>query len=209
MKLSAPDTDQYYNPSIGKTSYTAIDNEFRPKIRNYLKRLVGDFEAEDLTQIVFCKIHKNLYNFKGKAKLSTWIFKIATNTALDQIKSRSFKYSSQGPNAPISIDQIVDVHANELSCKQDSMPEQKMIRKEMHECIREYVNHLPVNYRTIIILNELKGLSMAELAEILSISTQNTKIRLHRARAALRKSLENGCDFYTDDKDVFSCNRKQ
>ena len=62
-----------------------IYEEFYPKILHYLKQMVGDNEADDVTQEVFDKISRNLDDFKGESKISTWIYKIATNTALDKL----------------------------------------------------------------------------------------------------------------------------
>ncbi len=65
------------------------------------------------------------------------------------------------------------------------------------------------DYRTIITLNELEGFTNKEIAEILGISLDAAKIRLHRARARLKESLEAGCDFYNDERSELACDRKQ
>lgn len=69
--------------------FQAIHDEYRPKIVRYLSRLVGESEAEDLGQEVFIKVGKALQGFQGKSSLSTWIYRIATNAALDRLRSRS------------------------------------------------------------------------------------------------------------------------
>jgi len=61
--------------------FPEIFSEYSPKIKRYLTRLIGENEAEDFTQIVFEKVNRNLSGFKGESKLSTWIYRIATNTA--------------------------------------------------------------------------------------------------------------------------------
>ena len=68
--------------------FQKIHDEFRPKIQRYLMRLVGEYEAEDLTQDVFLKISRVLQTFKGESKLSTWIYRIATNLAIDEMRFR-------------------------------------------------------------------------------------------------------------------------
>ena len=79
----------------------------------------------------------------------------------------------------------------------------------MSECVREFVDRLPTDYRTVLILNELEGFTNKEIADILQISLDTAKIRLHRARAKLKKALEDGCDFYHDDRSELACDRKQ
>jgi RNA polymerase sigma factor (sigma-70 family) len=71
--------------------FQTIHAEFRPRIQRYLARLVGESEAEDLTQEVFVKVHRALPSFRGEAQLSTWIYRIATNAALDRLRSPAFK----------------------------------------------------------------------------------------------------------------------
>lgn len=186
-----------------------IYDEFHGKIHHYLKRLVGEQEAEEVTQVVFEKISRNLHTFKGEAKLSTWIYRIATNAALDRQKSSAFRHSPSGPQAPLPI------HLPEIeipvskSRENPDVPDKKIIRGEMNECIREFVEKLPPDYKTIITLIELEGFSNKEVAEILEISLDAAKIRLHRARARLRKDLEAGCDFYSDERSELACDRKQ
>ena len=190
-------------------SFSSVYEEFYTKIHHYLKRLVGEFEAEELAQTVFEKISKNLGSFKGDSKLSTWIYKVATNTALDRLKSQSFKYSLAGPLAPLPIN--LPEAEKPVSCASRTLdsPDKKVIQNEMSECVREFVDRLPPNYRTIIILNEFEGLTNKEIAEVLEISLDSAKIRLHRARKRLKESLADGCDFYIDERSILACDRKQ
>ena len=83
------------------------------------------------------------------------------------------------------------------------------MRNEMNECIREFVDRLPADYRTVIILSEIKDLKNKQIAEILDLSLDAVKIRLHRARARLKKEFEAGCDFYHDEDGELACDRKK
>ena len=187
-----------------------IYEEFYPKILHYLKRMVGDNDADDVAQEIFDKISRNLDEFKGESKISTWIYRIATNTALDKLKSSPYKRSAAGPLAPLPVE-IIDMRKEATAANKNKpqSPDQQLIRNEMSECIREFVDNLPADYRTIIILNELEGFTNKEIADILQTSVDTAKIRLHRARARLKKMLEEGCDFYHDDRSELACDRKQ
>ena len=190
-------------------SFSSVYDEFYNKIHHYLKRLVGEFEAEELTQIVFEKISRNLSSFKGDSKLSTWIYRVATNTALDRLKSQSFKYSFAGPLAPLPIN-LTEADKNVSSASRTvRSPDKKAIQNEMSECVREFVDRLPPDYQTIIVLKDFEGLTNKEIAEVLEISLDSAKIRLHRARKQLKESLATGCDFYIDERSVLACDRKQ
>lgn len=189
--------------------FIGIYDEFYSKILHYLKRLVGEQEAEGVNQTVFEKISRNIDTFKGESKVSTWIYRIATNAALDKLKSSSFRHSQSGPLAPLPI-HLPEIESP-VSKDNDNLtpPDNKIIRGEMNGCIREFVDKLPPDYRTIITLKELEGFTNKEIAEILEISLDTAKIRLHRARAKLRNNLEAGCDFYHDERSELACDRKQ
>ncbi len=79
----------------------------------------------------------------------------------------------------------------------------------MSECVTEYIDKLPLNYRLVLVLSEIKGLSNQEIADILEISIDNVKIRLHRARAELKTALNEGCDLYYNEQNTLACDRKQ
>ena len=174
--------------------FQEIYTEFQPRILHYLSRMMGPEEAEDATQEVFEKINRSIDGFKGQSKLSTWIYRIATNTAIDKLRSASFKQSAY----QAELDEAVQTKArNTWTGQAQTSVDQKVIRKEMSECVQEYIDRLPPDYSTILILSEIEGFKNKELAEILQISLENVKIRLHRARARLKKELDDGCDFTT------------
>ena len=79
----------------------------------------------------------------------------------------------------------------------------------MNECIDEYIDTLPDNYKTIIVLSEIEGFTNKEIAEVLNMSLENVKIRLHRARAKLKSILKEACEFYYTDDNTLACDRKQ
>ncbi len=78
----------------------------------------------------------------------------------------------------------------------------------MNECIRGLVNGLPENYRIVLVLSDLEGFTNAEIGEVLGLSLETVKIRLHRARLALKKSMGHACDLYRDERNELSCDRK-
>lgn len=181
---------------------------YQPKIRAFLTRLVGEQEAEDLAQEVFVKIDRELQNFRGEAQLSTWIYRIATNTALDRLRSSAFKQKNREQAASDSIEKMVAVKSV-WSGEKRSEVDQQLIRQEMNDCIREYIDELPEQYRAVIVLSEVEGFKNREIAEILQISIDAVKIRLHRARKKLQEKLQNRCNFYRDERGELACDRKK
>ncbi len=176
--------------------FQSVYGEFHARIRRYLERLVGPTEAEDLTQEVFLKVSQALPRFRRDSSLSTWIYRIATNTAYDKLRSPSFRRTG-------------DVPVQELVVVDRASPlEQTLARREMNDCIDRFIAGLPANYRSVLLLSEEQGLTNQEIADALCLSLDTVKIRLHRARAQLRKALGSGCDFYHDDRNELACDPK-
>lgn len=185
--------------------FKKIYDEYYSRILQYLTRIGGPNDAEDMAQDVFDKINNGLGGFQGKSKLSTWIFRIATNTAIDRSRSAAFKQKKEH----IAIEDGTEHQAACTSASNKSpVTDQLVIRKEMSDCVNEFIDNLPPDYKTVIVLSELEGLTNKEIAEILGISPDNVKIRLHRARAKLKAALNAGCDFYYNDQNTLACDRK-
>lgn len=189
-------------------TFQDVYEEYHTKIRQYLGRIAGDSEAEDLSQEVFLKIDKGLKDFKGKSSLSTWVYRIATNVALDRLRSRSYHQKSREVSVPEEDEFVVDLTQSIGQSKKAHSAVEEVIREEMDECILEFVDRLPINYRTVITLSELKELKYKEIAEILGVSLETVKIRLYRAKKRLKKEFQSGCTFYHDSDGGLSCDRK-
>ena len=188
-----------------QSEFREIYQEFQPKIRQFLSRMLGDQAAEDIAQEVFAKVSRSLDSFKGRSSFSTWIYRIATNAALDKLRSPSFKRSSE--HTPLEYSIGIEGR-NAWTGQAEPTVDQEVIRKEMSECVKEFVDRLPPDYRTVLILSELEGFKNREIADILQISLDNVKVRLHRARARLKKELDGGCSFYHSEQGALACDRK-
>jgi RNA polymerase sigma-70 factor, ECF subfamily len=185
---------------VGGTArdFERVYDEFHARIRRYLARLGDPASADDLTQETFARVSHGLAGFRGEAALSTWIYRVATNVALDRVRSRGFQLDVRAaqPDAVATL---------------STMPviEDDIARREMSACVRDHIDQLPPDYRTVVVLSELEELPDREIAEVLGISLEAVKIRLHRARARLRQMLEQGCDFSRDEQNEFTCEPRQ
>ena len=186
--------------------FETVFDAYHPKILRYLTRIVGPDDAEDVAQEVFDKVNRGLQGFQGKSGLSTWIYRIATNSAIDRSRSVSFKYEKECK--PFE-DETMQDSSSVPESPTTPAADQLVIRKEMSDCVNEFIDALPPDYKTVLVLSELEGLANKKIAEILGISQDNVKIRLHRARARLKKALKSGCDFYYNDVNALACDRKQ
>ncbi len=174
--------------------FQQIHAYFRPRILRYLSGLVGEFEAEDLTQEVFVRVHQALPTFRGESKLDTWIYRIATNAAFDRLRQPSFQRES--PIAP-----LVEPEAGESEVEDrdawtgEPAPslEQQVFHKEGYECFCDILSHLPENYRLVLVLDQLGEFTAKEIAGLLGLSVDVVKIRLHRGKARLFEQLRAHC----------------
>lgn len=188
--------------------FQKIHENYRPRITRYLAGLAGNDKAEDLCQEVFVKVDQGLKDFRHEAKLSTWIYRIATNTYHDHVRGRVFKQQQKERLTPAEQLDVLSDDGTEIG-KRSPVVEQKVIRQEMIECIRGYINLLPEDYRVVLLLSEEEAFKNREIAEILNVSLGNVKIRLHRAKQKLKKLLEGNCEFYLDERSEVACDRKQ
>lgn len=184
-----------------------IYKEFYPKILNYIHRMLNDYElAEDFTQEVFIRVNNRLASFEGRSKISTWIYKIATNITYDYFKSPAYllnKKNTQGSEMIEQKDLASEIWTGEQSQKADATLE----KKEMNSCIKRYVQDISENYRTVFVLSEYEGMKNKEIAEILGLSIDTVKIRIYRARTQLRQKMEKGCKI-TYEEDGIICDEK-
>jgi RNA polymerase sigma-70 factor (ECF subfamily) len=166
--------------------FQGVYDAFHARIVRYLSRLVGEGEAEDLAQEVFLRVSRGLTEFRAEAQLSTWLYRIATNAAIDRMRTPEFR---QGE--PTAFDEECEPQVAAFDAL--PLPDQEVMRKEMYDCFGQYVRNLPPAYRAVVILSELEELPNREIADILGLSLETVKIRLHRGRALLFQQLHKNC----------------
>jgi RNA polymerase sigma-70 factor (ECF subfamily) len=172
--------------------FQKLYTEFHPRIFRYLVGLVGEFDAEDLAQAVFIKVNQALSTFRGESRISTWIYRIATNAAYDRLRQSSFRLTaSQDPNDDTDFDEVVDQDL----WSSESIPsiETSLHNKQRDECFCSFIESLPENYRLVVALSQLEDFTAREIAEILGLSVDVVKIRLHRGRVKLLEELKTRC----------------
>ena len=192
--------------------FETVHEAWRDRVVRYLARFVGEHEAGDVAQEVFVRVARGLPAFRGDARLSTWIHRIARNAAVDRLRRGT---PARAPEPAGTADEDDDDAARETvrgGAGPDSGPadpvSEGLERREMNACIRGLVAGLPPNDRAVLALGEMRELTDREVADALGVSVGTAKIRRHRARARLRKELERRCDFYRDGSDRLACDRK-
>jgi RNA polymerase sigma-70 factor (ECF subfamily) len=170
-------------------------NRYAGGVRKHLARLVGDFELDDLMHDVFERAQRALGTHRSEARLSTWLYRIATYAAIDRLRSRSVRERNGAPE-PIEGAEIAG----------DDIPaDQALGRTRVRSCVRKLVDRLPANQKAVVVLVELRGMTDQEAAGALGITVPAAKIRLHRARLALRRMMTCECEVYHDERNELGC----
>lgn len=148
-------------------------------------------DAEEVVQDVFLTLFRKIDSFEGKSALWTWLFRVTTNTAL--IRRRGKRVEVE-----VSLDEhlptwLADGHrAGDwpyVVCDWSQTPESDLLSGEVRAVLRDAIDRLPADYRAVVVLRDVEGLSNEEVADIVGESVACVKSRLHRARMALREQL--------------------
>lgn len=151
-------------------------------------RIVGRADAEEVLQETLITVFQKIQSFNGDSALTTWLYRVATNTALMKARRKS-SVREQSLSLPQPEYDDKGTAQREVADWRLA-PEDTLLREEARQLLLQAIEKLPENYRVVYILAEIEGLPRQEIAEMLSITTTTAKTRLHRARLALREVLE-------------------
>jgi RNA polymerase sigma-70 factor (ECF subfamily) len=173
-----------------RDSFAELMRLHQKQIYNFTYRMLGsEEEAEDLTQDIFVAAFRGIRKFRGEAKFSTWLYRIALNQTRNRIKylarrdffakqSRRLRSSEENPWE--NPDLLADIAPT---------PEQWTLTKSLAIQVQGCLNQMAPQARQILLLRDVQGFSYEELSEMLSLNPGTVKSRLHRARAALQECL--------------------
>jgi RNA polymerase sigma-70 factor, ECF subfamily len=167
----------------GEGSFEELVRRYQRPISAYVYRMVGNYEsALDLTQEIFIKVYNSLRRYRSEFKFSTWIYKIAHNSAVDHLRRNSTR--EQSLIAGTEDDHFeLPLESNRLT------PEQESERKERRIEIEAVVRTLPANYRELVILRHSQDLTYEEIVEVTGLPLGTVKNRLFRAREMMRQQF--------------------
>jgi len=150
-----------------------------------LSFLHNEADAEDVAQEAFLKAYRKLGSFRGESRFSTWLITITLNEArgrLRRMKGRTMESIDEPSDEPGAISPALLRDWREI-------PSEVLERQEIRQLLQEAVNGLPPLYREIVMLRDVEELNIAEAAEVLQVTAGTVKVRLHRARIMLQKTL--------------------
>lgn len=150
--------------------------------------LNSEEDARDAVQDAFILAFRNLKSFEGESRLSTWLHRVAINAALMKLRTR--RRRPEEPLDPLLPSYQDDGHHVEQFRSWDEPADDALARRRRQALVRASIDRLPENYRTVLLLRDIEQLETEETASMLGISVNAVKIRLHRARQALRTLLD-------------------
>lgn len=162
--------------------------KYQNKIYALAYRYMGNEEdAYDMTQESFIKAYRSLRSFKGDSSFGTWMYRVATNVCLDELRRRKRRIVSLSLDEPLATrdGDEVEKEIPDTSPTADIIYEQK----ELSQYIQDVLNGMKPDHKTTIILRDIMELTYEEIAEVLNCNVGTVKSRLSRARESLRKKL--------------------
>ncbi len=172
--------------------FNDLVHKYEGKLYNFgLKVCKNVNDAEDLVQESFINVFKSMKDFRHETKFKNWLYKIAANVCWKMKRKSRF-----APEQEISIEEFLPSDHKSVDKKSSewaSAPVDHLLNRELSARIKEGVDKLPEKYKLVLILRDMEGFSTEETSNILSLTVQNVKVRLHRARLFLREELK---EFY-------------
>ncbi len=164
---------------------------FRQRVFQYSYLMCGQREdAEEVAQDTLMKLFESFHTLRSPERVRPWVFRIAKNACLMKRRKSIF-----APEQELSLEQYMNpdfgdgVRHRDIAAPQPE-PEAQLLQRQLTESLQQAIQALPPSYRSVILLRDMEELSTEDAAEILDVSTDVVKQRLHRARLALRRILE-------------------
>lgn len=182
------------------TAFEILVTRYRSKVYGLALRMLKDSaDAEEILQETFLSAWQNLPNFRGDSAFGSWLYRICANFALMRIRRRKVEVECDVDPSTLP-EPTFDSEGALLQAQTYDWTrgtEEKALDNELRRAIQQAADALPDDHRTVFLLKDLEGLSYEEIAETLKTTVPAVKSRLHRARLALRQSIET---FYNPPK---------
>ena len=173
-------------------AFTEFVNAFHARLSQYSFLMCGHREdAEEVAQETLLKVFESIDQLRDPARLKTWVFRIARNECFMKRRKSVF-----APKVELSLDDLRPAKSGDGDARGieiadwSSLPDDLLLDAELREAVAGAIQELPDTYRSVVLLRDVEELSTEEAAEVLEISPDAVKTRLHRGRLALRQHLD-------------------
>ncbi len=182
-----------------QNSFEELVSRYETKVHNLAMRLTRNQEdAEEVLQDVFVTVYRKIDGFEGKAKFSSWLYRVTVNAAFMKLRKRKQDHS-------VSLDDMLPHLQNKAITQKSTFgacSDYQAVNNEIRAALETAIGKLPEDYRAVFVLRDIDGLSNKEVGKILSLSIPAVKSRLHRSRLMLRKRLRRFYDDYADSSKI-------
>lgn len=171
-------------------AFRELMDEYRDRVFSLVLRMIGNrSEAEDLAQEVFVTVFKSIDQFRGDAKLSTWLYRIAANTCKNRMKYLNRRsYSKTDALDPTTEGAEVEAGGQPLAARVPT-PDRMLEGQQLDAIVQEAIATLDEDHKLLVVLRDMQDLSYEEICEVTGLNEGTVKSRLHRARMALKEKL--------------------
>lgn len=170
-------------------AYDELVSRWQQVIFNLVYRMLGkEHEAQEVCQDAFTAAYLNLKNFRGDAKFSSWLYRIAINLSTSHLRKRQ-RASLESLDEMHEAGAAAEVEAIQWNLAGWQTAEEQAIERDRARHVKHAVEHLPAEHRIVLILKEYHGLTFKEIAEVLNIPTSTVKTRMYAGLTELRKHL--------------------
>lgn len=184
-----------------EVSFEEIVKRYQTKVHNLAMRLTRNEEdAEEVLQDVFVTVYRKIESFEGKAKFSSWLYRITVNAAFMKLRKKKQDHSVSLEDLAPSVQNQAREQGSLFLASSDSVA----INREVRDALEGAISRLPDDYRAVFVLRDVDGLSNKEVSDILGLSIPAVKSRLHRSRLMLRKKLKRFYEDYSEEVKVVS-----
>ncbi|MCS7300112.1 MAG: sigma-70 family RNA polymerase sigma factor [Fimbriimonadales bacterium] len=172
-----------------EAAFEQIMNLYADRLYNYILRMVGNpADAEDLLQEAFLRAYQGLPNFDGRASLSTWLYRIATNVCIDHQRKRGRRVQTVSYSA--WEDTESETGEWEFPDVQTPNPLEAALNRELQQVVEHAIASLSPKLKTVLLLYDVEDLSYEEIAHVLRIPIGTVKSRLNHARMQIQRQVE-------------------
>lgn len=172
-------------------AYEQLIRQYGGRLLQVARRYLDEEDARDALQEALVSAWKSIDRFDGHSMVSTWLHRIVVNASLMRLRKKSTKLEMATESLEPLLPQFLDDgHRAQAGPAWQETPEELLERAEVRRWVREGIDELPEGYRTVVLLRDIEGLNGQETADAMGLTTTAVKVRLHRARQALREILD-------------------
>ena len=172
-------------------AFNELVEAYEYRVFRLVHRMLGRRdEAEDMAQEVFVQVFKAIGQFRGDAKLSTWIYRIATNLCKNRIKYLARRHDGAQDEFDAMADRAPMSQAKGVTFGDVARPDQMVEGYQVEDIVQRCMRELDHEFREVLVLRDIEDLSYEEIAEITGVADGTVKSRIHRARSALKSKVE-------------------